>query len=253
VSAPVADGVPILMYHQVSDTPHARFRKYTVTARAFAAQMKWLATNGYSTIDLPTLLARRRGGTPAQKRAVVITFDDGFRKCADVAGSIMAGHGFSGTFFLVAGLMGASSHWLTAERGIEFPLMSWDDARQLERVGHRCESHSMTHPRLAELSAAACADELARARTMIDNELGHRVRYLAYPFGSENQQVRDIAADCGYDAACTVAIGISSASDDPYALPRVPVLGTDSLLDFASRIRTAYTVGDRLRRMIGVS
>ena len=215
--------------------------------------MKWLAANGYSTIDLPTLLAHRRGGAPTPKRSVVITFDDGFRECASVAAPAMEAHGFSATFFLVAGLMGDSSRWLVAERGIEFPIMSWDDARQLERAGHRCESHSMTHPRLAELSPGVCREELARSRAMLEDELGHPVRYLAYPFGSENQQVRDIAADCGYDAACTVAIGISTAGDDLYALPRVPVLGTDSLLDFASRIRTAYTVRDRLRRMIGVS
>lgn len=253
MSAAVADSVPILMYHQVSDAPRAPFLKYTVTGRAFAAQMKWLAANGYSTIDLPTLLAHRRGGAPTPKRSVVITFDDGFRECASVAAPAMEAHGFSATFFLVAGLMGDSSRWLVAERGIEFPIMSWDDARQLERAGHRCESHSMTHPRLAELSPGVCREELARSRAMLEDELGHPVRYLAYPFGSENQQVRDIAADCGYDAACTVAIGISTAGDDVYALPRVPVLGTDSLLDFASRIRTAYTVRDRLRRMIGVS
>jgi peptidoglycan/xylan/chitin deacetylase (PgdA/CDA1 family) len=254
VSAPVADRVPILMYHQVSNAPRAIFLKYTVTGRAFAAQMKWLAANGYSTIDLPTLLARHRGGAPIpEKRTVVITFDDGFRDCANVAAPVMEAYGFSATFFLVAGLMGDSSRWLMTERGIEFPIMSWDDARQLERAGHRCESHSMTHPRLADLSPGACRDELARARAMLEDELGHPVRYLAYPFGSESQQTRDIAADCGYDAACTVAIGISAADDDVYALPRVPVLGTDSLRDFASRMKTAYTVRDRLRRMMGVS
>ena len=253
MSAPVADRVPILMYHQVSDAPHTRFLKYTVTGRAFAAQMKWLAANDYSTIDLPTLLARRRGGASIPERTVVITFDDGFRECATVAAPAMEAHGFSATFFLVAGLMGDSSRWLMTERGIEFPIMSWDDARQLERAGHRCESHSMTHPRLAELSPGVCRDELARARATLEDALGHPVRHLAYPFGSENQQVRDVAAECGYDTACTVTIGISAAGDDVYALPRVPVLGTDSLLDFASRIRTAYTVRDRLRRMIGVS
>jgi peptidoglycan/xylan/chitin deacetylase (PgdA/CDA1 family) len=253
MSAPVADRVPILMYHQVSDAPHTRFLKYTVTGRAFAAQMKWLAANDYSTIDLPTLLARRRGGAPILERTVVITFDDGFRECATVAAPEMEAHGFSATFFLVAGLMGDSSRWLVTERGIEFPIMSWDDARRLERAGHRCESHSVTHPRLAELSSEACRDELSRARAILEDELGHPVRHLAYPFGSENQQVRDVAAECGYDTACAVTIGISAAGDDVYALPRVPVLGTDSLLDFASRIRTAYTVRDRLRRMIGVS
>ena len=254
MSATVADPVPILMYHQVSDAPpHARFLKYTVTGRAFAAPMKCLAANDYSTTDLPTQLARRRGGAPIPKRAVVITFDDGFRECVNVAAPAMVAHGFSATFFLVAGLMGDSSRWLMTERGIEFPIMSWDDARQLERAGHRCESHSVTHPRLAELSPEACRNELSRARAILEDELGHPVRHLAYPFGSENQQVRDVAAECGYDTACTVTIGISAAGDDAYALPRVPVLGTDSLLDFASRIRTAYTVRDRLRRMIGVS
>jgi hypothetical protein len=31
--------VPILMYHEVTPRPEASFRRYTVTARAFAAQM----------------------------------------------------------------------------------------------------------------------------------------------------------------------------------------------------------------------
>ena len=248
-----AENVPILMYHQVSGTAHASFVKYTVTGRAFAAQMKWLAANRYRSMDLPTLLAHRRQGTPVPARTVVITFDDGFRDCAEVAAPAMEAHGFTGTFFLVAGLVGATSRWLMAERGIELPLMSWDDARGLESAGHRCESHSVTHPRLAQLSAAACRDELSRSRSMIEDELGRPVRVLAYPFGSESQQVRDAAAECGYDAACGVTIGLSTAADDAYALRRVPVLGTDSLLDFISRMRTAYTVRDRLRRLIGVS
>lgn len=245
--------VPILMYHQVSDTAHADFVKYTVARRAFAAQMKWLAASHYSAIDLPTLLAHRRDGTPIPKQAVVITFDDGFRDCAEVAAPAMEAHGFSATFFVVAGLMGKTSQWLLAERGVELPIMSWDDARALEGAGHHCESHSVTHPRLAQLSPAAYREELTRSRAIIEDELGHPVRYLAYPFGSENQQVRAAAAECGYDAACGVTIGLSTVADDRFAMRRVPVLGTDSLLDFISRMRTAYTVGDRLRRAIGVS
>ena len=107
-----AENVPILMYHQVSGTAHASFVKYTVTGRAFAAQMKWLAANRYRSMDLPTLLAHRRQGTPVPARTVVITFDDGFRDCAEVAAPAMEAYGFTGTFFLVAGLVGATSRWL---------------------------------------------------------------------------------------------------------------------------------------------
>lgn len=240
------NAVPILMYHEVTDTPHPNFAKYSVTPREFAAQMRWLASAHYSTISLPALIAHRTTGSAIPRRAIVITFDDGFLDCAHHAGPVLAEYGFSATFFLVASLTGGPSKWLRSERGIELPLMSWDDARELERAGHRCESHSMTHPRLTELSAGGCRAELARSRAMIEQELEHDVRCLAYPFGSFNEQVREMAAECGYEAAVTVEQGLSTDDDHPLALKRVPVLGADSLFDFISRIGTAHTVGDRL-------
>jgi peptidoglycan/xylan/chitin deacetylase (PgdA/CDA1 family) len=234
------------MYHEVTETAHPPFAKYSVTPRAFAAQMRWLASANYSTISLPTLITHRTTGAAIPRRPIIITFDDGFLDCARHAGPTLAAHGFSATFFLVAGLTGGPSTWLRAERGIELPLMSWDDARALERDGHHCESHSMTHPRLAELSADACREELARSRAVIEEELQHEVRCLAYPFGSYTERVREIAAACGYEAACTVEQGLSTSDDHPLALKRVPVLGGDSLFDFISRLSTAHTVGDRL-------
>jgi len=245
MSAP-RDAVPILMYHEVTSAPHPGFTRYSVTARAFAAQMRWLAVAGYRTIDLATLLAHRRDRTAVPSKSIVITFDDGFRNAAVSAGPVMAEHGFLATFFVVAGLMGGTSTWLARERGVSLAIMSWDDARALERAGHRCESHSVTHPRLAELAPNACRDELTRSRDLIEDALGHAVRYVAYPFGSESAAVRAIARDSGYDGAGGVTIGLSTADDDPLALRRVPVLGSDSLFDFVSRLGTAYTVGDRL-------
>ena len=245
----VPNRVPILMYHEVTETPHSGFIKYSVTRRAFAAQMRWLALAGYQTIDLPTLLAYRQGQGSIPRRPIIITFDDGFRDCAVHAARAMAEHGFSATFFVVAGLIGGSSVWLRAERGLELPLMSWDDARALERAGHHCESHSVTHPRLAELSPVACRGELSGSRELIEDALGHAVRYLAYPFGSHNEQVRAVARECGYLGACSVTMGLSGAGDDALALERVPVLGTDSLFDFISRLGSAYSVGDRLSHL----
>ena len=249
MSAAPADRVAILMYHQVSDAPPASFVKYTVTPRTFAAQMRWLASAGYSTLALPALRAHRQQGVPVPPKRVIITFDDGFLECAQHTAPILRSHGFSATYFLVAGLMGGPGTWLRAECGIEPPLMSWDDARALVADGHHCGSHSMTHPRLAEISADACRDELAWSQRSIEEQLGRTVRDVAYPFGSENERVRAVAAECGYESACTVEIGLSTSADPALALRRVPILGTESLMDFKSRVRTGYTVGDRLRAL----
>lgn len=238
------------MYHQITPRPHPAFRKYTVTPQAFAAHMKWLALANYVPITLDALLQHRLCYTSLPSRPVIITFDDGFYDCVHYAVPILQAHSFTAIFYLVAGLVGQSSRWIVAERGFELPLMGWAAARQLEAEGFHCGSHSMSHPRLAEQSAAACRNELLYSRQLLEDQLGHEVVHLAYPFGSYNESVRAIAADAGYRSACSVRIGLSTLNDDLLALHRVPVTGQDSLFDFICRLHTAFTPGELLRSKI---
>ena len=238
--------IPILMYHQVTPHPPPALRKYVVTPKAFAAQMNWLALTGYVPITLDILLAHRTGGCPLTSRPIVITFDDGFQDCVEHAVPILRARGFTAIFYLVAGLVGKTSRWLLSERGIELPLMDWAAARRLEAAGFHCGSHTMSHPHLADISPAACHDELLRSRCLLEDRLGHEVRHLAYPFGSFNERVRALAAETGYRLASSVRIGLSSPEDDSLALHRVPVTGQDSLLDFICRLHTARGMGEML-------
>jgi peptidoglycan/xylan/chitin deacetylase (PgdA/CDA1 family) len=238
------------MYHQVSPRRVPGFRKYVVTPKAFAAQMTWLALAGYVPITLDALLDHRSGRGSLPVRPVIITFDDGFQDCVDYAVPILQARGFTAIFYLVAGLMGKTSRWLVRERGVEFPLIDWATARHVEAAGLQCGAHSMSHPRLVELSAAACCTELQESRYLLEEQLGHAVRHLAYPFGSFNTAVRAIAAETGYASACSVRIGLSTPDDDPLALHRVPVTGHDALLDFICRLRKARTPGELLQGKI---
>jgi len=242
--------VPILMYHEVTPRPVPAFRKYALTPAALAAQMRWLALAGYVPITLDDLLAGRNGQKKLPGRPVVITFDDGFQDCAQQAAPILQAHGFTATFFLVAGLMGQGSEWLRATRGIELPLMDWSSARRLEAAGFQCEAHSLSHPHLAELDPAACRMELWDSRQRLEDELGHPVRHLAYPYGSYNDMVRATAAECGYLTACSVRIGLSSSDDDLLALHRVPVSGLESFVDFVFRLKGGLTLRETWRALL---
>jgi peptidoglycan/xylan/chitin deacetylase (PgdA/CDA1 family) len=235
------------MYHQITPRTLPTFRKYAVTPKAFAAQMDWLSRAGYVTINLDALLSYRSDQGMLPSRPVIITFDDGFQDCIEHAVPVLHSHGFTAIFYLVAGLVGTTSRWLLPERGVELPLMDWTAARRLQAAGFQCGSHAMSHPRLSELSAAVCHDELLRSRQLLEDNLGHQVEHLAYPFGSFNETVRAIVAETGYRSACSVRIGLSTADDDPLALPRVPVSGQDSLLDFICRLRTARSCGEFMR------
>lgn len=232
--------VPILMYHHVAPKPVVGFEKYTVTTRAFAAQMRWLAWMRYTPITFDTLVAARQGERPFPSRPVVITFDDGFQECIDRAVPIMKQYRMSAIFYLVAGLMGRTSEWLKRERGVELQLASWQSAQQLLADGFQCGAHSLTHPHLTELTETACRRELVEARRLLEQNLGQEIIHLAYPFGAWNSRVRTLATESGYSTACSVEIGLSTEHDSLFAFRRVPITGFDSLADFVCRLNTGW-------------
>ncbi|HEU5102194.1 MAG TPA: polysaccharide deacetylase family protein [Roseiflexaceae bacterium] len=243
--------IPILMYHQIGPQTHPSFTKYTVTPRAFALQMAWLMLARYVPITFDRLLAWRAGQGRLPERAVIITFDDGFQGCDDYAVPTLLSRGFTAVFYIVAGLAGRTSRWLIAERGVEFPLMDWATIRRLEATGFQCGAHTMSHPRLPELPMLACRQELEASKRLLEDQLGHEVRDMAYPFGSFDERVRELAAEAGYRSACTVQIGRSPGDDDPLALHRIPILGSDTLLDFICRLESAWPLRDTLRHSAG--
>jgi peptidoglycan/xylan/chitin deacetylase (PgdA/CDA1 family) len=231
------------MYHEVTPTPVERYRKYTVTPAELAAQLAWLRSRRYTSVDLDAVRAAFLGERALPARAIVITFDDGSRDCLDHAVPALLAHGFTATFFIVGGLVGSKTRWLPAEVGFEIPTAGWPTLRAAEREGMRCEAHSVSHPRLARVDDEQARDELVRGRAVLEEGLGHAVRHLAYPFGSHSPRTRELAREAGYLTACTTHEAIASRGDDLLALPRVPILGTEGMGEYRHRVRSARPVG----------
>jgi peptidoglycan/xylan/chitin deacetylase (PgdA/CDA1 family) len=239
------ESVPILSYHDVAPEPHPAFRRYSLTVREFARQMQWLARRHYTPIDMDTLAATRGGGTlPA--RPIVITFDDGFRTCAEHAVPVLQAHGFTAVFFLVTGLMGSTSRWM-ADRGVNLALMTWDAARRIADEGFQCGVHTATHPRLTAIDSSRRRFELADARRQLEDELGRPAVHFAYPYGAVDSSVRASVAEAGYVTACATRPGRSSPDDDLLALRRITIHGDEPILRFAWRVATGRGVRDSLR------
>jgi peptidoglycan/xylan/chitin deacetylase (PgdA/CDA1 family) len=236
--------VPILLYHQITDTPPAGYTRYTVTRAQFTRQMRWLRLRGYTAVSLDALMACRAGEQPWPTRAVVITIDDGYAEAVEHAADVLPRFGFTATVFLVAGVMGRTSNW---DAGVTMPIVGWNRARALMDSGLSFGSHSVTHPRLALLDPDACARELIERRAKLEDGLGANVVHLAYPYGSMNEAVRRIAAEAGYVTGCGVTLELATPRDNPFELPRVLVVSADSIADFACRLRTARPLGEMVR------
>lgn len=241
--------IPILTYHQIARDIPSSYRKYAHTPEEFARQMAWLASSGYESVPLARLAAPSWDGLP--ERPVVITVDDGFQSAVSHAADILGRHGFTATFYAVAGEVGGLSRWTRRRRGDSWPLADAAALRALESAGHTCGSHTLTHPALGHVPTAEVERELRESRERLEDLLGHEVRHLAYPFGSFNAVVRHLAEDAGYETACTIGPGHATPDADRLALPRLVVKGDQSFLDFVVQVRTGRRLVE-VRRSVAV-
>jgi len=233
----MTDRLPILMYHRVAPDGSAAMARYRVTPEAFEQQLRYLRDDGYYGVDLEEWRAAMATRRPLPGRAVLITFDDGYRDFLIYAWPLLKRYGFSATVFLVAHEIGGTNRWDRAY-GEELGLLDWDEILQLRDSGVAFGSHTATHPPLTGLAAADVVREAARARATLERMLSQPVTSLAYPYGVVDPTVQHLAGACGYVYGLTCRPGRSAFGDQLLALPRIEIAGSDDLTTFVTKLQT---------------
>lgn len=236
-AAPAAgtDRLPILMYHRVAPTGAAAMSAYRVTPENFEEQLRYLCDAGYYSIGLEDWQAAAATRMPLPGKAVLITFDDGYRDFLIYAWPLLKRYGFSATVFLVAEKIGRSNSWDSAF-GEEVPLLGWQEIRQLRSEGVEFGSHSATHRPLTGLSVTDVVREGARSRVILERELKTPIRAFAYPYGDVDAVVQHLIGACGYVFGLSCQEGLSSFQDPLLMLPRIEVTGAGGMGDFVSQL-----------------
>ena len=219
--------VPILMYHRINvvtpSTP-SESRGLTVHPDDFARQMEWLKAQGYRTVTQRELYDALMCGRSLGPKPIMITFDDGYRDNFFKASPVLARLGLRATAYVVSGrISGGDPSFLT-----------WPLLRALERRGIEIGSHTVDHRDLTSLSDAELLADLTTSRRALERRLGHRVPWLAYPFGSYNKRVERLARSAGYLLAVTTQSGVIQSARQPFALRRLRVLDTTGVRGLAT-------------------
>ncbi len=227
---PNSINVPILTYHYIRVNPDRYDRMgfaLSVTPNDFAAQMDWLAQNGYHTItteDLYTYL-NLYGGLPS--KPVILTFDDGYADFYTSALPILRSHGFVGVSYVVSGFVGWPGYMTMAQ------------IREADRSGMEIGSHTITHPNLVSLSAPAVWSQLTQSKLFLEQVLGHPVLSFCYPSGKYTSAVASAVAAAGFHDATTTRFGYSYTIANRYDWSRLRVSGGETLDTFAAAVRSA--------------
>jgi peptidoglycan/xylan/chitin deacetylase (PgdA/CDA1 family) len=217
----------VLMYHKVNDRPG---NPTTVPTGVFDEQMGLLRDLGYRPVDLDAVLAHYVVGAALPARAVLITFDDGYRDNLENAAPILQRYGYPAVLFVPIGYVSSSlplpHEEPLATRGVINRTIDWEQVQELEANGMRIESHGIGHRPLADLEVDEAAREIVLSKLRLEERLGRPVRAFAYVKGSEAHYRPvhlSLLRQAGYDIAFTSVSGANGPRTDPLQLHRYNV------------------------------
>jgi len=207
-------GAAVLCYHDVDSDP-ANSTDYVVSPGRLRAQLEAIASWGLRFVDLQEVIDRLERDTPLDG-LVAVTFDDALVGVVDHGLDVLLDLGVPATVFVVTDVRGVDPpFWPGAQR-----TLNAEELRALSAAGVRLGSHTRAHPSLTETGDDRLRDELVRSREELQALTGEACDVLAYPFGHQDERVRQAAVEAGYRAACTFTFGRVTAHTDRYALPR---------------------------------
>ena len=221
--------VPILTYHNLGEQAKGRL---VLAAASFREQMRYLKTNGYRVVSLAEFVEFTRLNRQLPQRAVVLTFDDGYRAFKDHAYPVLKELGFTATLFIY-------TDWVGAGRG----SLSWADLRELSAAGMDIQAHSKTHADLRRAQGETEAQyarrmqaELEQPQELFNRNLGRRSLILAYPYGRWEEGLLPKVKEHGYIAAFSVRRQGNASFVRPLAGHRSQIYSEMTLDDFVKNL-----------------
>ena len=130
-----SDGIklPVLMYHALNEKSE-KVGKYVISPKRFEEDIKYLKSNGYSTVSAKQLVKYVYLGEPLPEKPIVLTFDDGMYNNLEYALPILEKYDFCAVFSVV----GSYTDEYT-ENGIvnpDYSYLRWEDIAALSENPH---------------------------------------------------------------------------------------------------------------------
>lgn len=252
-------------FHDVVDAK-SELDDDAVTADRLVSFFDWLRGNGWTAVSLDDIARAGRGEKALPAKAVLITFDDGYRSLYTRVYPLALAYGIPIVAALVSDWMEPPAGSLVKYGSRMVPrerFISWDQAREMQRSGlvefalHTQSLHdevvgnpqgntmpaAVTRSYAAGVGYQSEADfvdtvrvDLASGRATLMRELGRAPRALVWPYGRYNATGTRVARGLGFEFALVLDEGPSSLRE-PLRIARYLPTYNPPLLDLVRNLR----------------
>jgi poly-beta-1,6-N-acetyl-D-glucosamine N-deacetylase len=250
----------ILSYHEIADKTQTLDSTYAVTPIHFDEQMHWLIDNGYHFVNIDDIINYRKHKKALPEKAVLITFDDGYRSVYANAYPVLKKYKIPSVIALVGS-------WLLKEDKVDFSghmiprseFLSQKEIKEMvasglvEVASHSYASHKgilgnpqgNLQPAIRTrqwFSDTQTYEDEKGYKTRIYNDLaennkflkrytGQEPRVMVWPYGHYNIESRRIAEGLGMSVGLTLDDGSNTSITPLWGLRRILVEGKMTLKD----------------------
>lgn len=211
----------VIYYHEVVEASQG-FSYQKIEINKFEEQMRFLCYHGYQTLFFSEI------ERPLPEKAVIVSFDDGFRTVYEKAAPIMKKYGIKGNIYLPTAYIDMDEHFMTWAM-----IKELYDNRQFEM-----QAHTHNHKDIRLLSQAEMKEEIDRSSMMFKEYLGYEPIAFCMPFGTyDRNSVRILKNNSNYKYLLGSYYGtVSQLRIEKDILPRIGISNDDKLSVFQKKL-----------------
>jgi len=205
----------LFVFHRFGDT---RYPTTNTSIKTLKAEFQYLKDNGYEVISLARLKKAYESGEKISDKWVIFTIDDSFKSFYDNALPLFKAFNYPFTLFI----------YVQATVGHYGDYMSWEqikDASQYGEIGF----HSYGHPHLVSMSDSAIQKDTQKGLSIMQDKLGIKAKYYAYPYGEYDERVRNVIKGFDFDLIINQNAGAVDKHSSIYDLDRTALTGANTL------------------------
>lgn len=200
--------IPIFMYHWIKDdTGDYPYPENMVKIDELKKQMEYLKENNYDVIFTSEI-----NKVQHYKKPVVLTFDDGWQDVYNIAFPYAKELNMKINMYVITDFVGTPGY------------CTLEQLKEMKESGLvEIDSHTLSHPYLAQLSEEQVKKELEESKAYLKENLGIESLVICYPSGSQNTMVQNVAKE-NYKYGLLMDGGVfdyNSDNSNLYAIERI--------------------------------
>lgn len=209
----------VIYYHDIVKEGEGRSYQKLESSK-FEEQMAYLRNNGYTSLFLNEL------SREIPHRAVLVTFDDGFKSVYHTAAPILKKYGIKGNVFLATKYIDKDSHFMT-----------WIEIEELYQ--HECfdfGAHTHEHIDIRAQDNMTMKEQVNKSNQLILKNLGYVPDSFCMPYGKfDAKSIKCLKSCSDYKYIFASYFGQTKLKTDTI-IPRIGISNDDSIEVFRNKL-----------------